>query len=344
MYSVLRHSADGRSGKLGPTATSVILGDPADARAALMSKKSVRDLSLRLLRRRNTDNDGGGGETVCICNDPDDERASVQCDACQIWYHLDCIGIQSTLELGREEDPWFCANCAETKTPPPVVLSLSEPTLVPTDDKVSVDANYDPPFFQAGLNPSPATPWTRTTRPPRTPPRSQGGPYFSSGSSWDEPSSCGGPHTPQIPSSQEVRVYSTPGRVGPVPVEESPFDPTSTPSRGIKFGAPFATPKNGPWTGRSQDLFHTPTRPDGVGFSRQFGQYASKGSKEETSTVSLVTSGNSLTQDFTPVVRNLRLDNGRLLESPLAAKRSRHSVDIRLSASRENAKQGTRRV
>ncbi|KIK16254.1 hypothetical protein PISMIDRAFT_270089 [Pisolithus microcarpus 441] len=323
-YRALRHTEETQVGSI---ARSVVPNDPADARVALLSKKSVKELSLRLLRRRNTDNDGDGGEVVCICNEPDDERDSVQCDACQIWYHLDCIGIRSTSELGREEDPWFCANCAETKTPPPVVLSLSEPTFVPTDDKIIGDASYDLPFLQAGLNPSPTTHWTSSVRPPKTPPGSHVGFQFSSGSSLDEPASRGGPHTPQFPGSHDARVYTTPGQqVGLVTLEESPFDPTSTPSRGIKFGAPFATPKNGLWQGRQQELFHTPMRPGGIGLGRQFGQYGFRGVEDSA--------GHSVhAQDITPVVHHLN-ERGRPLDSPLAGKRSRHSVDNRLSRSR----------
>ncbi|KAI6137029.1 hypothetical protein F5141DRAFT_1078144 [Pisolithus sp. B1] len=322
-YPALHHTEETR---IGSIARSVIPRDPADARAAFLSKKSVKELSLRLLRRRNTDNDGDGGEVVCICNEPDDERDSVQCDACQIWYHLDCIGIRSTSELGREEDPWFCANCAEAKTPPPVMLSLSEPTFVPTDDKIIGGVSYDLPFLQAGLNPSPTTHWTSSVRPPRTPPGSHVGFQFSSGSSWDEPASRGGPRTPQFPGSHDARVYTTPGQVGLLTLEESPFDPTSTPSRGIKFGAPFATPKNGLWQGRQQELFHTPTRPGGIALGRQFGQYGSRGVEESA--------GRSAhAQDITPVVHQLK-ERGRPLESPLAGKRSRHSVDSRLSTSR----------
>ncbi|KAI5989747.1 hypothetical protein EDD15DRAFT_2283553 [Pisolithus albus] len=312
-YPALRHTGETQVASITET--------------ALLSKRSVKELSLRLLRRRNADNDGDGGEVVCICNEPDDERDSVQCDACQIWYHLDCIGIRSTAELGREEDPWFCANCAETRTPPPVVLSLSEPTFVPTDDKIIGDAGYDLPFLQAGFNPSPTTHWTSSVRPPKTPPGSHVGFQFSSGSSLDEPASRGGPHTPQFPGFHDARVYTTPGQqVGLLTLEESPFDPTSTPSRGIKFGAPFATPKNGLWQGRQQELFHTPTRPGGIGLGRHFGQYGSWGVEES--------SGRSAhAQDITPVVHHLN-ERGRPLESPLAGKRSRHSVDNRLSRSR----------
>ncbi|KAI6022595.1 hypothetical protein EDC04DRAFT_337875 [Pisolithus marmoratus] len=319
VYPVFLHAGEAQ---VGSTAGSVVPRDSADARAAFLSKKSVKVLSLRLLRRRHTDNNGEGGEVVCICNEPDDDRDSVQCDACQIWYHLDCIGIRSTSELGREEDPWFCANCAEAKTPPPVMLSLSEPTLVPTDHIIG-DGCCDLPFLQAGFNPSPTTHWTSSARVPRTPPGSRAGFQFSSGSSWDELSSRGGPHTPQFPSSHDARVYTTPGQVGSVPLEESPFDPTSTPSRGIKFSAPFATPKNGLWQGRQQDLFHTPTRPGGITFGRQYG---SRG-VEETSGLS------TSVQDVTPVVHHLK-EHGPPLESPLVGKRSRHSVENRLLTSR----------
>lgn len=336
----VRSSAEkirGGRGKMYPkrgTTASVVACDPADAKSALLSKRSVRELSQRLLWRRNTGGDGNGEEMVCICDEPDNERDLVQCDGCQIWYHLDCIGIQSMSELGREEDPWFCANCADVRTPPPVMLSLSEPTLVPTDDKVNVDAGYDPPFFQAGLDPSPVTPWTSSHRPPRTPPRSYRGPYVSSGSSWDEAGSRGGPYTPQYPNTQEVRVYTTPGGVGTSTLE-SPFDPTSTPSRGIKFGAPFATPKNGLW--RHQDLFHTPTRPAGISFGRQYAQYPRN---EDDTSIGPTTSSSS---HFTPVVRSFK-DGGRVLESPLMSKRSRHaSGDARLSTSRSDTKQGARR-
>ncbi|KAH7884027.1 hypothetical protein F5I97DRAFT_1969279 [Phlebopus sp. FC_14] len=314
-----------------PRSIGIVPSDPADARTALLSKKSIQAFRLRRLRSRNLDAGGEDGEIMCICNGQDDGRELVQCDACRTWYHLECIGIQSPSELGGEEDPWFCANCAEVKTPPPVAMALSEPIFVPTEEGNNVDDEYDPPFFHAGLNPSPATPWTRSMGPPMTPPRTQPGPYFSSGSSWDEPSSHGGPHTPQFPS-QDVHVYTvTPGRVEPLALEESPFDPTSTPSRGIKLSAPFATPQTGLWPGRAQELFHTPTRP-GEGASRRRHKThngSSRGVEEGTSTVPLSSSNNSVTQDFTLIGRNL---GGRLLESPLGAKRSRRTA---LSVSQE---------
>ncbi|KAG2091523.1 uncharacterized protein F5147DRAFT_723679 [Suillus discolor] len=299
----------------GPTTVSVVPSDPADARTALLSKRSIRQFSFRRAQRKPTDDDIDD-EIVCICRGSDDGRELVQCDECHTWYHLQCIGIRSVADLGREEDPWFCGSCA--KTPPPDILPSFEPTFVPTEEKLRHDKSYDPPFFHVGLNPSPAVPWNSSPRPPMTPPGRRAGPYFSSGSSWDEASSQPGPRTPQL-SSQSVRVYTmTPGCAEPFVADESPFDPTSTPSRGIRFGAPFATPKNNFWQGRGPELFHTPTRPSEGMSNRRFGHHLLGGADDSQLPITHLSSG----PDITPIGRNFA-PVGRLAESPLAAKNSR---------------------
>lgn len=229
--------------------------DPADARAALLSKKSVRALSYRHQRRHREEEDSDE-EEVCICLGRDDGQDLVQCDSCETWYHLHCIGIRSIAELGKEEDPWFCNRCvAATRTPSPSpdpeMLLSSEPTLVPTDEQPTIQRNHDGPFFHGSFQDSPMPAWG----PPRTPPRSDTGSAFSSGTSWIEASKHG-PSTPQN-HSQGVRVYTntTPGPFDNFGYNESPFDPNSTPSRGIKFGAPFTTPKNNLWSTRANGLF-----------------------------------------------------------------------------------------
>lgn len=238
--------------------------DPADARAALLSKKSVRTLSYRQQKRRKQAEDESD-EEVCICHGIDDGRELVQCDGCQTWYHLQCIGIRNIAELGREEDPWFCPACEErnrSSTPEPEVVPR-QPTLVPTDDGPRLSRSHDPPLFQSLLQDSPMG-WN-PSRIPKTPTRS-GHEYdhrLSSGSTWID-SSRHGPSTPYH-LSQSVRVYtsSTPGPFdGYSQYDESPFDPTSTPSRGIQFNAPFATPKN-VWSSRPNGLFQTPSRASG---------------------------------------------------------------------------------
>ena len=348
-FPLLPHPKDHRHG----STLSVVPSDPADAKTALLSKKSIQAVQLRLLRRRNTyrNADNDDGEPLCICQGRDDGRPLVQCDACRTWYHLECIGIQSTSELGREEDPWFCANCVEVKTPPPVVVPVSEPTFVPTDDGEHY-VGYDPPFLNVGLNPSPATPWTRSVRPPRTPPQRHA-PHAALGSSWDEPpssSSRGDPRTPQFSRASAfgdmVRVYGmTPGRsVEPslsTMIDESSFDPTSTPSRGIMFGLPFTTPKDGRWglgtlqgvRGSGHELFHTPKRPgeDGGTASGRYGQYHARvGEVSEEGPSGAQGLFRAIgPNNVTPVERDTLGGPKRMqvLESPLGAKRSRRRVD-----------------
>lgn len=318
MYPLLAHSQHRGLGQ-GPVTMSVVPSDPADARTALLSKRSIRQFSFRRSPRKSTDNDNDNA-ILCICRGRDDGRELVQCDGCHTWYHLQCIGIHRVEDLGREEDPWFCGSCAGT--PPPDIPPSSEPTFVPTEEKLRHDKSYDPPFFHASFNPSPATPWSSSRPPPMTPPsRTAGGAYFSSGSSWDESSSQREPHTPQF-SSRSVRVYTSgmPSGAEPFMADESPFDPTSTPSRGIKFGAPFATPKNNFWQGRGPELFTTPTRPNEAMSNRPFGRYLPAGSEEDLH-LPIFSSG-PVSHEITPVGLN-STPVGRLAESPLAAKRSR---------------------
>jgi PHD-finger len=247
--------------------------DPADARAALLSKKSVRTLSYRQQKRRKQAEDEESDEEVCICHGIDDGQELVQCDGCQTWYHLHCIGIRNIAELGREEDPWFCRACEERNrslSPEPVVIR--QPTLVPTDEGPRLSRSHDPSLFQPSLQDSPMG-WN-PSRIPKTPTRSdhEYDHQLSSGSTWID-SSRHGPSTPYH-SSQSVRVYtsSTPGPFdGYSQYDESPFDPTSTPSRGIRFNAPFATPKN-VWSSRPNGLFQTPSRAGGrSSSSKSFG-------------------------------------------------------------------------
>ncbi|SJL05416.1 uncharacterized protein ARMOST_08783 [Armillaria ostoyae] len=188
--------------------------DPSDARAALLSKRSVRALEYRREKRlRGGDSDD---EVVCICRGTDDGRELVQCDDCKMWYHLECIGIRSIRDLGREEDPWFCSDCqlpadAEREEEEEEEL-YREPTFAPTDmDYPSRRRGYDAIFAAGAIEDSPA-------------------------------------FLPRTPRSYDH-------------YEEPPFDPTSTPSRGIKFSGPFATPKNTMW-GRGVGPFHTPVRLD----------------------------------------------------------------------------------
>ncbi|KAJ4485381.1 hypothetical protein J3R30DRAFT_3439093 [Lentinula aciculospora] len=258
--------------------------DPADARAALLSKRNVRALSFRsqrsISRRRSIDG-SEEDEILCVCHGVDDGRDLVQCDYCKTWYHLDCIGIDDISELGPPEDQWFCYRCESASDSPPsieAVVSIpdTEPIFAPTDETPRRQA--DNQFFHPPVPESPTQSWSLSgPHIPKTPTRgfatnSEFGSGFSSSSS-HFPSSRHGPVTPRH-IVRDVRIISTPG--GPFDVfspDDSRFDPTTTPSRGIKFGIPFTTP-NGKNTPSSRALY-TPSKPSarsgGVPGSASFG-------------------------------------------------------------------------
>lgn len=313
-----------------PTLRRPFRTDPGDALAALLSKKRVRTLSYRQQKRqRGAEDDEDDDETVCICNGKDDGRELVQCDACQTWYHLDCIGIKNISELGREEDPWFCRRCVTRSRSPslePTEL-LAEPTFVPTDNEPSGHRSSDTPFFHPGVQDSPN--WASRAA-PRTPTRGGTYTFADSAHSWSSwPDSRHAPSTPHQPYSGHPRVYniSTPGHTdGHVPsyYDESPFDPTSTPSRGIKFNAPFTTPKNTSWPQRSNGLFQTPSRPSGRGSANRsnMGQFpVHSASLDDGSVSSSVPDrfGRVAGYDESPIRRNKSIDGPimqRKLHSP----------------------------
>ena len=296
------------TGKHSMVKRTVFPSDPADARVALLSKKTVRALSYRQ-QRRYRDGEDDEDEVVCICNGKDDGRELVQCDACQTWYHLHCIGIKNIAELGREEDSWFCRGCiARCRSPStePDNYIVREPTLVPTDSETHRHRSEDTPFFQPLIQESPN--W-HSSRVPKTPTRitynSHPQPNHSLSSWIDSDLSRSGPSTPR-------HYTQTAGISGPFDayaLEDSPFDPTSTPSRGIKFNAPFATPKSNVWPARVSGLFQTPSRGSGRGLPNK--TFGGAGSLSAVLDDSDLTSGNSsydhfgrMLHDESPIRRN----------------------------------------
>jgi hypothetical protein len=272
MVPLLTHPNDPRQAYVKKK--SVFPSDPADARAALLARKSVRALAYRnQRRRREAMAEEDDEETViCICNGKDDGRELVQCDGCQTWYHLQCIGIRSVAELGREEDVWFCRSCVtRTRSPSPVQAShpsiLHEPIFVPTDDAPRVWRTQDPTLYQPLHN----SPLWNPPRVPKTPPTRGARHSDFDISSSSESSKL--PSTPQNPP-HDIRLYNTPGPFERYPAsmnDDLPFDPNTTPSRGIKFGA-FATPKSNPWSIRAGGLFNTPSRHHSrASYGRSFG-------------------------------------------------------------------------
>ncbi|KAK2462116.1 hypothetical protein APHAL10511_006579 [Amanita phalloides] len=283
--------------------------DPADARTALLAKRSVRSLSYRLQRRGHAVNNDEE-DVICICDGANDGRQLVQCDGCDTWYHLQCIGIRNIDELGREEDPWFCHSCTRDE------LLSSEPTFVPTDEAPRAHRIQDAPFFQP-FSPHDSPSWS-FQRVPRTPTRRSSDlepPGLSSGSSWVN-SSRHGPSTPQHP--HEARVYGYDTATYDHPFEESPFDPASTPSRGIKFGAPFMTPRNTVWSTRPPGLSQTPSKPGGRDLTSSRGGPGSGSDGHQRSGPGFSPFGRFPSFDESPVRRRQESQLPRYPESPLA--------------------------
>jgi hypothetical protein len=308
--------------------------DPADARTALLCKKSVRALSYRNQRRRAREawDDDSDEEGICFCERQDDDSDLVQCDACQKWYHLRCIGIRNIADLGNEEDPWYCDRC-ESRTPTPEPVMSSEPTFVPTDEETKVTPVQEAPFFHSSLPDSPMTPWAGS-RPPRTPTRGGDlGHGFSSTMSWTD-SSRTAPSTPRSPS-RDVRVNSLSSSFDSTNgVEELPYDPTSTPSRGIKFSGPFATPKHNMWSSRAPGLFQTPSRPSIKSANKLHTTSSSVSALDESGGLSFSPQRAAYSYDDTPIRRTMSSDAPRavlparrLLDSPLASRISHSSSE-----------------
>ena len=222
--------------------------DPADARAALLSKQSVRAVAARRRMRLQPTTNSDGEEILCICRGRDDGRELVQCDDCRTWYHLECLGI-NTAELGREEDPWFCHNCVALMNG----LTSSEPTFALVEEEKSPLRRRRDPLFYETLQESPAIADWRfhpngpgPTTPKTNPSRTMAIDVYTRTSL----GSRNGPQTPRNSSATtgRVRVYTTPGSDERIFQDDvSPFDPASTPSRGVRVGASvnsvFATPK-----------------------------------------------------------------------------------------------------
>mmetsp|Transcript_38252 Transcript_38252/g.62713 ORF Transcript_38252/g.62713 Transcript_38252/m.62713 type:complete len:194 (-) Transcript_38252:311-892(-) len=50
-------------------------------------------------------------ELHCLCNQPENQEPYVQCNSCDCWFHLRCVGLQ----LEPAEEKWFCPRCVDGK-------------------------------------------------------------------------------------------------------------------------------------------------------------------------------------------------------------------------------------
>lgn len=306
----------------------LIPSDPADARAALLSKRSVRELAHRKKQE--------GQRTVCICNGTGDgEGEQVQCDECQKWFHLECVGIHDMSELGREEDPWYCNDCLGVDKN---AHASSSPTFVPTEERMTANPKTGDAFFPVPpvQDSPPGITWNTGTpvRPPRTPPRDSDLTHtFSSSRSSMGGSSQFGPRTPTN-SAHSVRVYHEPGPATFLETLDEPFDPSSTPSRGMKFSGPFTTPRAPALWGYRTASLQTPSQPHRRGGGAQH-TFESNGGTSPLRTV--------YSNDESPVRRSTKISAPqRVPDSPLTVCQSGFPVAISLSATTQGYPPGHR--
>ncbi|KAF8472417.1 hypothetical protein JB92DRAFT_3053874 [Gautieria morchelliformis] len=214
-----------------------------DAREVLMSKKHVRTVLERLRKRKMAEEEDG--VVMCICQGADDGRPMVRCDECRTWYHLICMDIHDESELGDEWYCWKCLPSAGDPSPAPPI----EPTFAPVRPDSPPRAGVgDQPLYQSALQPSPMPASPIAQRRDLSPTRRSRLPHALG----DSDPVRGGPSTPYLGRTADSRLYSPPKLYDEYRTDDHvPFDPTSTPSRGLKFPNPVpVTPRRQqhPWT------------------------------------------------------------------------------------------------
>ncbi|GMS91453.1 hypothetical protein PENTCL1PPCAC_13628, partial [Pristionchus entomophagus] len=59
--------------------------------------------------KRESKKSNKADQVYCYCREPEGNRFMIQCDACDEWYHGNCI--QLTRTQGRKIDKYYCPNC-----------------------------------------------------------------------------------------------------------------------------------------------------------------------------------------------------------------------------------------
>lgn len=262
--------------------------DPSDARQALLLKRQASSTFSMSQFRNVVSRDHLVGSTHgreeqyettavigCVCREDleGEDIGMVECDCCQTWHHLDCLGISED-DLG---DEWFCWKCAPgdqpavpyadeeplssiassalLRTPNP---HASLPTFAPNNSPSMAMSPAQSPLFE-----------TRHTGSMGTPIQRFGTPRLVSSSSYTSMSTAANPtpHSAQSPPSSRSRltahdfgdslglgtpaagpprsswdtgrILSTPKFADFDPTEEGFYDFGSTPSRHLGRELPF---------------------------------------------------------------------------------------------------------
>ncbi len=264
--------------------------ESADARDVLLAQHNAfltkRTRAAEKVTARQNRNNSDDDDIKCVCNGGEDMGPMVCCDECSTWYHQHCMGIEHESDLGEH---WYCADCEARRTAPP------QPVLVPNVELPPCrPSSPQQPLYQTPLTPESRRNKRRQPRTPRRiedllqtpenrPSKRDLDLYYVYGSRRVE-MARGASSTPQASGSGQVLGrWITPGNAfedtgRPVQrLGDSPFNPLSTPSRGLKFAVPLVAK-----TGGNQDmlalrasLFSTPqSRVNRHAMSRETGRDA----------------------------------------------------------------------
>ena len=74
-----------------------------------IGRKAKRKSGVRSVRLPANGGDSEvSDESICALCYPDDPGHWISCDACDLWYHLSCVGLPDTITAVQE---WRCQSC-----------------------------------------------------------------------------------------------------------------------------------------------------------------------------------------------------------------------------------------
>jgi hypothetical protein len=61
--------------------------------------------------------------SMCVCvQQLELHGEAVQCGACEVFFHGECVGFQELADMPGEDDDWFCPACKPKPAPEPKTL------------------------------------------------------------------------------------------------------------------------------------------------------------------------------------------------------------------------------
>ncbi|TGZ85298.1 hypothetical protein EX30DRAFT_392657 [Ascodesmis nigricans] len=120
-----------------PPVTTILTGSTGKKAPAVKKK-----------RKRETKN--GDNPLYCICRKPDTGKWMIQCEACEEWYHGDCVKVREEDE--KLIDKYFCISCHD---PPNSVTTWKRKCRLPScREPASIDPTTTPPKLSKYCTPT----------------------------------------------------------------------------------------------------------------------------------------------------------------------------------------------